>query len=64
MDEYRRLVAQVPRYRDLDGDGATVKHYCGVSHLTFSSDGQLMASCGEDARYNQVASMRITSINF
>ena len=51
MDEYRRLVAQVPRYRDTGADCSLINHYCGVSHLTFSSDGQLMASCGEDARY-------------
>ena len=41
------LVEAVPRSEA--GDPSS-EHYGAVSHLAFSSDGQLMASCGEDAR--------------
>ena len=48
VEEYRRLVAAVPRL----GAGPPACHHTGgVAQLAFSGDGQLMASCGEDARY-------------
>ena len=47
VEEYRRLVEAVPRSEV--GDPSS-EHYGAVSDLAFSSDGQLMASCGEDAR--------------
>ena len=47
MEEYRRLVEAVPRS---EAGLSSSEHYGVVSHLAFSADGQLMASCGEDAR--------------
>ena len=47
IEEYRRLVSHVPGHPDSD---LVRQHYGGVCQLTMSSDGQMMASCGEDAR--------------
>ena len=47
MEEYRRMVEAVPRS---EAGQSSSEHYGVVSHLAFSADGQLMASCGEDAR--------------
>ena len=47
-EEHRRLVELVPR---LPSSPLTPVHHQGATtHLTFSQDGQMMATCGEDAR--------------
>ena len=45
-DEYRRLSHHVPQHVD----GEEFLHDGGVSHVAFSSDGSLFATCGQDAR--------------
>ena len=46
-EEHRRLVEAVPRH---PSSPLTSHHQGAVTHLTFSQDGEMMATCGEDAR--------------
>ena len=46
-EEHRRMVDQVPRY---PSDFTSLHHHGGVTDLAFSSDGEMVASCGDDAR--------------
>ena len=47
LEEFRRVVTMVPRHCHSHLGQC---HYGGVNNIVFSSDGQLLASCGEDAR--------------
>ena len=47
-EEHRRLVELVPRYPF--SPLTSPVHQGAVTHLTFSQDGEMMATCGEDAR--------------
>ena len=46
-EEHRRLLELVPRH---PSSPLTAHHQGAVTHLTFSQDGEMMATCGEDAR--------------
>ena len=46
-EEHRRLVEQVPRHPT---SLSTLHHHGAVTDLAFSSSGEMMATCGEDAR--------------
>ena len=46
-EEHRRMVEQVPRS---PSSLISCHHYGGVTDITFSSDGEMMATCGDDAR--------------
>ena len=49
-DEFRRLTHHVPSSMFHEES----IHYGGVSHIAFSNDGSMFASCGEDARYAKI----------
>ena len=46
-EEHRRLVELLPRH---PSGPPTTHHRGAVTHLAFSQDGEMMATCGEDAR--------------
>ena len=46
-EEHRRMVEQVPRYPNTLN---TIHQHGGVTDVAFSSDGQMLATCGDDAR--------------